>query len=231
VKIKLIIIIAVIGLISFGATFFVGMKTKKVPVAAVTNIDPNAAVEADKLDLSSPRMAEPADGEDVMSAKRRELTEKQLKDLIYEVREKINEYDYKLKELELREKNLQAAKDTLKSDINELDNLRIELTTTVSAIKTEQDRLQKTMIQISTTEENNLKSIAASYDKMDAAQAGKILSNMNQASRSNSADDAIKILYYMQERTKAKVLAAIAETEPAISANFCQRLKKISVKE
>jgi vacuolar-type H+-ATPase subunit I/STV1 len=231
VKIKLIIIIAVIGLISFGVTFFVGMKTKKVPVAAVTNIDPNAAVEADKLNLSSPRMAEPVEGEDVMSAKRRELTEKQLKDLIYEVREKINEYDYKLKELELREKNLQAAKDTLKSDINELDNLRIELTTTVSAIKTEQDRLQKTMIQISTTEENNLKSIAASYDKMDAAQAGKILSNMNQVSRNASADDAIKILYYMQERTKAKVLAAIAETEPAISANFCQRLKKISVKE
>jgi hypothetical protein len=64
---------------------------------------------------------------------------------------------------------------------------------------------------------------------MDAVQAGKILSSMTQSGR--GADDAIKILYYMSERTKAKVLAAIAETEPAVSANFSQRLKKISVKD
>jgi len=231
VKIKLIIIAAVIGLMCFGGTFFLGMKTNKVSAAATANTEPNAETLAEQLKLSSPKIAAPVDGEDVMNSKRRELTEKQLKDLIYEVREKINEYDFKLKELELREKNLQTAKDTLKRDIDELDNLRIELTSTVSAIKTEQDKLQNTMIQINTVEENNLKSIAASYDKMDAAQAGKILANMNQTSKNGSADDAIKILYYMSERTKAKVLATIAETEPAISANFCQRLKKISIKE
>ncbi|HAL44831.1 MAG: hypothetical protein A2Y12_07975 [Planctomycetes bacterium GWF2_42_9] len=230
-KIKLIIIAAVIGLMCFGGTFFLGMKTNKVSAAATANTEPNAETLAEQLKLSSPKIAAPVDGEDVMNSKRRELTEKQLKDLIYEVREKINEYDFKLKELELREKNLQTAKDTLKRDIDELDNLRIELTSTVSAIKTEQDKLQNTMIQINTVEENNLKSIAASYDKMDAAQAGKILANMNQTSKNGSADDAIKILYYMSERTKAKVLATIAETEPAISANFCQRLKKISIKE
>jgi chromosome segregation ATPase len=229
VKKKLLIIVAVLGLISFGGTFFVGMKTKKVPVAIESaKKAPDANMEA--LKLTDPQIPVPAEITKIDNQKKTAMTEKQLKDLIYEVREKINEYDFKLQELELREKNLQTAKDTLRKDINELDNLRIELTSTVTTIKTEQEKLQKSMIEIGTVEEANLKSMAATYDKMDAAQAGKILSNMNQTNKSSNADDAIKILFYMSERTKAKVLAAIAETDPAISANFCQRLKKISVK-
>jgi flagellar motility protein MotE (MotC chaperone) len=226
---KLLIIIAVAGLVTFGGTFFLGLKTKKAPPAAPTASHPAADANVKAMKLEEPSLRIPGQAAEIAGGQ--DIAEKQLKDLIYEVREKISEYDNKLKELELREKNLQAAKDTLKKDVNELDNLRIELTSTLSSIKTEQDKLEKTMVQITLTEESNLKTIAATYDKMDAAQAGKILANMNQSSRGSSADDAIKILYYMSERTKAKVLAAIAETEPAISANFCQRLKKISVKD
>ncbi|MCE5339737.1 MAG: hypothetical protein LLF92_01240 [Planctomycetaceae bacterium] len=227
---KLLIIIAVAGLISFGGTFFLGLKTKKASPVVQTASHPAADANVETMKLEDPSVRIPGVTE-TAGDKNVSIAEKQLKDLIYEVREKISEYDTKLKELELREKNLQAARDTLKSDVNELDNLRIELTSTLSSIKTEQDKLEKTMVQITLTEETNLKSIAATYDKMDAAQAGKILSSMNQSNRGSSADDAIKILYYMSERTKAKVLAAIAESEPAISANFCQRLKKISVKD
>lgn len=223
---KLIIIIALAGLISFGGTFAFGLLTRKhapAPQAANHPTDVNAQMA---LKLAQPQITAPVE---VDNKKKVAMTEKQLKDLIYEVREKISEYDYKLQELELREKNLQAAKDSLKNDINDLDNLRIELTTTIASIKTEQDKLNKTMIEISTTEETNLKAIAMSYDKMDATQAGKILSSMKQTTGSG-ANDAVKILYYMTERTKAKVLAAMAETEPAVSADFCLKLKKISVK-
>lgn len=224
---KMLIIIGAAGLVSFGGTFFIGLKTKKSPPPSVQAVEPPAAdANTERLSLASPALHLPA-AEDTAGTK--DITEKQLKDLVFEVREKISEYDNKLKELELREKNLQAARDALKKDANELDALRIELTSTLSSIKSEQEKLEKMMIQITLTEENNLKSIAATYDKMDSAQAGKILSNMTQSGR--GADDAIKILYYMSERTKAKVLAAIAETEPAVSANFSQRLKKISVKD
>jgi DNA repair exonuclease SbcCD ATPase subunit len=225
---KLLIIIAVAGLISFGGTFFLGLKTKKAPPAAQVAPHPAADANVEAMKLEDPSIHIPGITE-TAADKNVSIAEKQLKDLIFEVREKISEYDNKLKELELRETNLQAARETLKKDVNELDNLRIELTATLSSIKTEQDKLEKTMVQITLTEETNLKSIAATYDKMDAAQAGKILSSMTQSGR--SSDDAIKILYYMSERTKAKVLAAIAESEPAVSANFCQRLKKISVKD
>jgi hypothetical protein len=50
--------------------------------------------------------------------------------------------------------------------------------------------------------------------------------------RSTGSDDAVKILFYMSERTKAKVLASIAESkEPAISAYFCHKLKQIIERE
>jgi flagellar motility protein MotE (MotC chaperone) len=154
------------------------------------------------------------------------MTEKQLKSLVYEVREKIQEYDNKLEDLKLREQKLRVAGDTLKNDIKHLDDLRLELASTVASLKTERDKLIKSRVEIANIEKSNLVSIAATYDKMDSTQAGKILTNMSQT-QSNSADDAVKILYYMSDRTKAKVLASIAETEPTVSAYFCQKLKQI----
>ncbi len=227
---KLIIIIAAAGLISFAGTFAFGWLTKKpTPQVQSPKAEQTAPVQQAGLNLAQPQMPT-VDGAAVDDKMKTAMTEKQLKELIYEVREKIKDYDYKMQELGMREQKLQSAQEMLKKDIKELDNLRIELASTVSSIKSEQDKLQKSRIEIANVEKSNLVSIAATYDKMDASQAGKILSNMNQAKNSDT-DDAVKILYYMSDRTKAKVLASIAETEPAISANFCQRLKQITEKE
>ena len=43
-----------------------------------------------------------------------------------------------------------------------------------------------------------------------------------------SADDAVKILHYMTDRTKAKVLAELSTAEPKLAAYFCQKLKQIT---
>jgi len=43
----------------------------------------------------------------------------------------------------------------------------------------------------------------------------------------SSFDDAVKILHYMTERTKAKLLAEVATSEPALAAALCKRLKHI----
>ena len=53
---------------------------------------------------------------------------------------------------------------------------------------------------------------------MQGTEAGKAYS---------SFDDAVKILYYMSERTKAKLLAEVATSEPALAAALCKRLKQI----
>jgi flagellar motility protein MotE (MotC chaperone) len=70
---------------------------------------------------------------------------------------------------------------------------------------------------------------------MDAARASEILSNMaatqsksGAANRSTNIDDAVKILFFMQDRTKAKVLAELASTEPALAALLSQKLKQVT---
>ena len=63
---------------------------------------------------------------------KRNLSEIQLKSLIFEVRENIKAYKAKLTDLEVREERLQIAQTMLKQDIEELGKLRIELASTVT---------------------------------------------------------------------------------------------------
>ena len=160
------------------------------------------------------------------SEMKKNMTEQQLKNLIYEVREKIQEYNTKLSDLQKREQRLQTVQNTLKEDIDKLNNLQTELASLVAALKSQQDKLLKTRVEIAGIEKNNLMSIAATYDKMEPEAAGKILAGMSQA-QDDSADDAVKILHYMGERTKAELLAVLADSEPKLAAYFCKKLKQI----
>ncbi|MHC4076096.1 MAG: hypothetical protein ACYSRZ_06750 [Planctomycetota bacterium] len=244
---KLIIIALAGGLVSFGAMFMVAWLNKpssESPSSEAVQASPSA----EETNLSSevvqttvaagetipkspqPQVATASAASTIGGKMGKTMTEKQLKSLVYEVREKIQEYDGKLEELKLREQRLRVAGDTLKKDIEQLNNLRTDLALTVASLKTERDKLLKNRVEIAKEEKNNLMSIAATYDKMESASAGKILTNMSQA-QNNNADDAVKILHYMSERTKAKVLASIADTKPTISAYFCQRLKQIIERE
>jgi vacuolar-type H+-ATPase subunit I/STV1 len=224
---KLIIIItAVVGLLSFAGMFGLAWFTNPTPEAVQTTATPGP----DDLRLTQPQIGVSGDGASVSGNMKRAMNEKQLNSLISEIREKIEEYDIKLKDLELREQRLLRAQDTTKKDVEEFTNLRIELASTVAALKDEKDKLEKTRIQIEVSEKTNLMSLAAAYDKMDSASAGNILTNISNA-KSSSSEDAVKILHYMTERTKAKVLASIAETAPETSAYFCQKLKQIIEKK
>ncbi len=228
---KLIIIAAAVGLVSFAGMFALAWLTKKP--AQVQSPETSEAISAQQetdLTQTQPQIPAGSSGKAADATTPKAMTEKQLKNLVTEIREKIQEYNYKLQDIEIREQRVQMTQETLKKDVEELENLRIELASTVARLKNEQDILLKNRVEISKTEKDNLTLIAAAYDKMDSASAGKILTTMGQSQNSN-ADDAVKILYYMPERSKAKVLASIAETEPAVSAYFCQKLKQITEKE
>jgi flagellar motility protein MotE (MotC chaperone) len=161
------------------------------------------------------------------------LTQKQLKSLVYEVREKINDYEGKVKELNLREARLQMTQETLKKDIDELSRMKVELASMVANLKEQKNQLLETRAEIARSEKANLTLIAATYDKMDPASAGKILSNMcakqmeSGKIEGGNIDDAVKILFYMTERTKAKLLGEMVTTDPKLTAVLCQRLKRI----
>jgi len=92
------------------------------------------------------------------------MTEQQLKELIYEVREKIQEYNQKLQALEQERERLRIAQQTLKKDVETLNNLRVDLAATVASVKNERDMLARVKIEVEQTERANLVAIAAAYD-------------------------------------------------------------------
>jgi small-conductance mechanosensitive channel len=230
---KQIIIAAAAGLMTFAGAF-VGMwlvgRPGPPPETAAASQQTTATVQP------ATENAKPA-VEGVQTAEESEttkgMTQKQLKSLVYEVREKINEYEGKEKELELREARLAMTQETLKKDIEELNRLRVELATLVVNLKEQKSRLLETRAEISKSEKANLAAMAATYDKMDPASASKIISSMcakqmeSGKAEGGTIDDAVKILFYMTERTKAKLLAEIVTAEPKLAAVLCQRLKKI----
>jgi len=231
-KKRRIIIIAGTGLISFAGAFVFAWLTKPAPVR------PGNKTIAAPDSLKKPLLPQPLVG--TMSPEdsriKNIMTEKRLKNLVFEVREKIREYDKKLQVLETQEQRLQITRDALKNDIEALNNLQIELAATIAGLKEQRNQLLKTRVDITKEEKANLVSIAATYDKMEASSAGKILTSM--CTKKTSSDDvgevnsglndAIKILHYMQERTKAKVLAELVSSEPQLASLLCQRLKQIS---
>ena len=232
---KVIIMTAAAGLVSFAGAFAFAWFTKAAPASRrdVSNGLTVSGQEA-KPKLLQPEAATASAVGTVDNKMKKTMTEKQLESLVYDIQGKMQEYNNKLQSLAVREQRLQMAHNLIKNDIEKLNNLRVELASTVSSLKSERDKLLKSRVEITQAEKANLISIAATYDKMNAASAGKILTNMSKTqnvSGDNNLDDAVRILHYMTERTKAKLLAELSTSEPKLAWALCQRLKQIVEKE
>jgi len=226
---KRIIITAAAGLISFAGTFTFAWFSKG---AAADLGDESNQVTSVSQGVEPQLPAPPGGVSGAVSdgTVKKGMTERRLKALVYGVREKVQDYNSKLQLLESREQRLEMAHNTIKKDIERLNELRVELASIVASVKEQQDKLEKSRVKITEAERVNLVSIATTYDKMDAASAGKILTNMSRmkyGSEGDGLDDAVKILHYMADRTKAKLLAQLAVSEPELAATFCQQLKQI----
>jgi len=234
---KRIIIMAAAGLVSFGGALVIGWLT-----GSGQGIEPNQATitgQESKLKPAQASIGIPSFTGTGETATKTATMERQLQDFIIDVREKMREYNSKLQSLQTREQRLQMTQDVLKKDINDLNNLRTEVSSMIARLKEERDKLLKTRLEISQAEKGNLTTVAAAYDKMDATSASKILASMCTGGVTQKQDgqvrlwatgfdDAVKILHYMGERTKAKLLAELVNTEPKLAAALCERLKQIN---
>jgi peptidoglycan hydrolase CwlO-like protein len=226
---KIIILTAAIGVAGFGAAFTMGWFT--TPAASVAAPSSQATKTPGPTSGTPQMLAPPSQTSETENPLA--MTQEQLQELIGQVRETIQEYNTKLANLEKEKERFHIAQQTLKKDIETLNNMRTELATAVADLKNERDLLQKTRVHIEQAERTNLMAIATAYDKMDAARASEILISMVKGQSANggrgsSMEDAVKILHYMQERTKAKVLAELVTTEPALAALLCQKLKQVT---
>jgi len=234
---KLLIMTAAAGVVSFAGAF--GLSRFMKPAGQSEQAQAGQPVEAGEQlgTMFAQQQGRPGgagtQGREQAAQPQQMLSERQLKSLVFEVRERIRQYNDKLKDLKVREQHLVTAQETLRKDIDELDNLRVEVASAVAKLKEQRDALAASRTEIAKNEKTNLISIAATYDKMDPVSASKIMTNMcttqmqNGRIQGGSFDDAVKILHYMTERTKAKLLAELVTTEPKLAAVLCQRLKQV----
>lgn len=145
-----------------------------------------------------------------------------LNELVKELRYKIEESQRLQLELEKREKRIATAEAGIKQDAEKLENLLMQLAMPLGRLQDKIAELERTRIRISTREKAEVQKTAAIYEKMDAASSSQILVEMC----TNSEEDAVKILYYMSERSAAKCLAEIPDK--ALAAKLSQKIKVIN---
>ena len=213
---KQIVVIGMVCVLGFAGGFGVMIMTRG-PVAA-------KAAEPNKLDDPNAEIAKKVTGAEELTLTQRGISEKQLKLLVQSLRTKIAECDKREQDLNTREQRVQTAREQLAKDVNELTSMQVQLANTTAQIKQEKAVLEQYQLKIGEDESANLKKMATVYDKMDSAGAAKILVNM---CMNRQIEDAVKILNFMSERTAAKSLAEIAQTDPKIAGDICMGLKRL----
>lgn len=205
---------------SFATTYFLKKSQPAEVAAAVENSENNDSTFGSLSSIDPAHTRIISGGQNLSKS----MTEKQLNNLIYDIREKMKELQRREKELTQQEERIQTARDTLQQDIDNLDNLRVQLTTTLAKLKSQEDNLRKTVVEITIAEKANIQRLAAYFDKMDVTQSSKIMTNM---ASGNQLDDAVKIIYSMTERTAGKLLGEIGNTQPELATILSQQLQRV----
>ena len=220
-----IIIFAAAGLLSFAAVFTVSFMIKRNQVVL-----PDVSMEVAMDEEDDGMFGEPdftvssGSGEVESYSLSKSMTEKQLKSLIYDIREKVKETKFTEKRLEIQEERIQTLREVMQDDIERLEKLRLELTTVISSLAEQEHRLEQTVLKISEIEKTNMQKLAGRYDKMSASMASNILVSM---AKNNQMSDAVMIMHYMSERTSGKLLGEIGKIKPELAASISQMLKKV----
>ena len=209
---------------SFGTTYFL-KKSQPTEVTAAVETSDNSTSTMGNIGGMAPMHTRIVTGNQTLS---KSMTEKQLNNLIYDIREKLKELQQREKELVYQEERIQTARDTLQQDIDKLDNLRIQLTTTLATLKSQEANLRKTIVEITSAEQANILKLARYYDKMDVTQSSKIMTNMATGSQ---LDDAVKIIHNMSERTAGKLLGEIGNAQPDLASLLSEQLKRVKESE
>jgi len=217
-----IIIAAVAGLVCFGGSFF-ATKLLKKPVPAIPEIaeirqESQQTAFGDNFQVA---MASTSSGPQE-DAKFKNMQIRQLQNLIYDIREKMKEHRQKENGLAREEQRIQTAKNNLQADIERLEKLRVELTASLSALKREQENLKTSKVEINKIEKTNMQLIAGKYDKMKPEQSCPIVTQMI---ANKQLKDVVMILYYMDDKTAARLLGSL---EPKIAAILLERLKRVT---
>jgi flagellar motility protein MotE (MotC chaperone) len=205
-----IVILLVLGAVAFAVSFTLSrwFGAPPAPAAAAQTAGGENAEALNPADLA------------VQETPR--VEEKHLYDLIKEVRQKVRDCQKREQDLAEQDKRLQMTRQLLEKETQGLENQRMQLATSIARLKDAQTELEKTRIAIAQQEQANLKRAAAIYDKMDAAAAAQIFQGL---CTNQQEADAVRIFFYMQERSVAKVLAEISDKN--LAAKLSEEMKRV----
>jgi flagellar motility protein MotE (MotC chaperone) len=222
-----ILILISAGLLSFGASFGVSwfIKQKNATAAIASQVEAATSLPAEAAGnpatKTPPWSGATASETNVPSMG---ISERQLQHLIYDIREKIADYNAREKELDQEASRIAIARQSLQEDIDRLNMLREKLDLSLAALKEKEESIRKTVLEIESIEKANFQRLALTYEKMDSVQAGKIMLSM---AANNQLQDAVKILYYMNDRYAGKLLGEIGSTQPDIAGVLSLQLKRV----
>lgn len=194
---KRIIILAVLGIGSFAASF--GLSTRLHKPEA-----PAGAVQASQPGETSILPPELIAGTLSELSPRAQQTES----LVQELRSKIDEYSRRDRQLLGRERRLEMTQEILEQQIREIERLQIQLAAAIGPLKDAKAALESTRINVTRQEEEKFREMAAKYDVMDATEASLTIAAMCETEQ---IFDAAKLLLYMSERQSAKLMAAMPD--------------------
>ncbi len=200
---KKIIIVAALAVVSFaiamGSSYLLSPGPQKKATAQQAAADAN---EAPPVKLS--------------------LQERDLDELVRNLRQRIADCRAQTQQLNEREKQTRIVQDQLASQAQELEDLRVKAATALAALRQEKATMEAERVKIEAEDRTNLKKTAAIYEKMDAAAGGKILTDM---CSQNNEDAVVRILYYMSERSAAKTIESFEDRK--LAARLCDKIKRV----
>ena len=212
-----IIALAALGLVVFAAAFvlstFVGDDGQAV-------VEPAGQAAQEGEDQGAGLQEALADGS-VQPVTLR-MKERELDELVKELRARIEACRKRQEELEVWDKRIRMAGEALKRQAQELEAIRMQLVAPLASMREAKAELENTRVRIGAEEAANVKRIAGMYEKMDSASGGQILADMCSNAQE---DDAVKILHYMSERAAGKVLSEMPDK--TLAARLCAKLKTI----
>lgn len=212
---KYLIILGVLAAVSFG----VSLGVSAMLGGKGSHAEKSAAAKAvNKGDALLAGLSADGAGEARKALPEQEKIEQLTKDL----RARIAEYERKEHKFIEREKRLAVAEETLVHRAKELETLRLQMVGPLARLKDAMAELDRARVQVSKQEKANLQKIAATFEKMDPTKGGGILSGM---AANEQVDDVAKILFYMSERSSAKMLAEISDK--TLAAKLTGMMQKI----
>ena len=207
---KLIIIMAVLSVVGFAGAFLLTQWLGGPPAPAP---QPTTA---------------PASAQEMELAKLQKLSpkERQLEELIREVRAKLEELRRRERELGERARRLQIAEATVSQTARDAQNLNTKLTASVMPLQEAVKKLEKTRLVIEREELASFKQQAKYYEGMKPVEGAKVLQEM---CRGAQFDDAVKILTCMKPKSVSKLLENLADK--TLTPRILERMKRLRIND